>query len=220
MAEELGKIEKPLAENYKAGRKLYFVPLIFTAPDLPLNISLKFSTYWDQVETQISSLEAKLGPVKYVLHELLSETGEAGLKSLEQLNNACLSIIRNRIEKGATLETAEDADTLTELMDWSRCLSLGIQNKKVFSTIYQNYTDSNNKRNEAYSQKIDNLVKGDESCVVIMGEGHHVKFPADMQVFYIAPPALDEIKRWIREEEAKEQAKQDKQAEQPSQPEK
>jgi hypothetical protein len=105
-------------------------------------------------------------------------------------------------------------------MDWSRCLSLGIQNKKVFSTIYQNYTDSNNKRNEAYSQKIDNLVKGDESCVVIMGEGHHVKFPADMQVFYIAPPALDEIKRWIREEEAKEQAKQDKQAEQPSQPEK
>ncbi len=97
MAEELGKIEKPLAENYKAGRKLYFVPLIFTALDLLLNISLKFSTYWDQVETQISSLEAKLGPVKYVLHELLSETGEAGLKSLEQLNNACISIIRNRI---------------------------------------------------------------------------------------------------------------------------
>ena len=31
MSEELGKIEKPLAEDFKAGRKLYFVPLVFSS---------------------------------------------------------------------------------------------------------------------------------------------------------------------------------------------
>ena len=30
-------------------------------------------------------------------------------------------------------------------------------------------------------------------------EGHQVQFPSDIQVFYVAPPALDEIKRWLRD---------------------
>jgi hypothetical protein len=36
-----------------------------------------------------------------------------------------------------------------------------------------------------------------------MGEGHALHFPEDIQVFYIAPPALDEIRRWLRDQEAK-----------------
>jgi hypothetical protein len=34
-----------------------------------------------------------------------------------------------------------------------------------------------------------------------MRENHQVQFPPDVQVFYIAPPALDEIRRWLRERE-------------------
>ena len=213
MSEELGKIEKPLAEDFKSGRKLYFVPLVFSQPDLPLDISLKFSTYWDQVDSQIANLESKLGPVTYILHELVFESGEAGLKTLEQINSGSVSLVRSRMENGSKFEPAEDNDIITELMDWSRCLNLGLQNQKVFSTIYQNYTDANNRRNAFIAQKIDSLVKGDESCVLIMAEGHHVQFPANMQVFYVAPPALDEIKRWMREQEekrAKEQKDQEK----------
>ena len=33
MAEELGKIEKPAVEQFKQGRKLFFVPLIFSPPE-------------------------------------------------------------------------------------------------------------------------------------------------------------------------------------------
>lgn len=204
MSEELGKIEKPLAEDFKAGRKLYFVPLIFSSPDLPLDVSLKYSTYWDQVDSQIANLESKLGPVNYILHELVYESGDAGLKTLEQVSAGSVGLVRSRVEKGSKFEPAEDNEIITELMDWSRCLNLGLQNQKVFSTIYQFYTEANNKRNTFIQQKIDSLVKGDESCILIMAEGHHVKFPADMQVFYVAPPALDEIKRWLREQDEKQ----------------
>ena len=31
-----------------------------------------------------------------------------------------------------------------------------------------------------------------------MREGHQLQFPSDIEVFYVAPPALDEIKRWSR----------------------
>jgi hypothetical protein len=208
MSEELGKIEKPLAESFKAGRKLYFVPLVFSKPDLPLDMSLKFSEYWDQVESQIANLESKLGQVKYILHELVYASGEVGLKTLEQVNSGSLDLVRNRLEKGTVFEPAEDNEIMTELMDWSRCLSLGLQNQKVFSNIYQNYTDANSRRNTFISQKLDKLVKGDESCILIMAEGHHVQFPADMQVFYVAPPVLDFIKRWTRDQEAKERQNQ------------
>jgi hypothetical protein len=203
MSEELGKIEKPLAENFKAGRKLYFVPLIFGRADLPLDITLKFSTFWDQVESQIANLEDKLGRVTHIMHEMVPEDGDAGLKDLEQVSPGSIAMVRSRVEKGCLFEPVEDPEVIAELMDWSRCLGLGLQSQKVFSAVYQQYTDANNKRNDFIAQKIDSLVKPSESCILIMGEGHHVKFPADFQVFYVAPPALDEIKRWLREHEQK-----------------
>jgi hypothetical protein len=108
------------------------------------------------------------------------------------------------VDKGTLFEPAEDNEIITELMDWSRCLNLGLQNQKVFSTIYQSYTDANNKRNKAIAEKINTLLKGDESCILIMAENHHVQFPAGIQVFYVAPPGLDEIKRWMREQDEKQ----------------
>ena len=34
-----------------------------------------------------------------------------------------------------------------------------------------------------------------------MREGHQVQFPADIEVFYVSPPGLDDIKRWLRTKE-------------------
>jgi hypothetical protein len=36
-----------------------------------------------------------------------------------------------------------------------------------------------------------------------MAEGHHIQFPQDMRIFYVSPPSLDEIKRWLRDYETK-----------------
>ena len=213
MAEELGKIEKPAAAEYRSGKKILFVPLIFSTQELPVEYSEKCSRYWTQVDAQITNLEASLGPVTKIFHELVADEGEKGLKALEQLKINSYGLVSGRIQKGAVLKTTEDNDVLTELMDWSRCLSLGLQNQKVFSTIYASYTEANKKRYEAISQIIAASLTDNEACIVIMGENHRVQFPSDARVFYVAPPALDEVQRWLRDYESKIHSQQ--QAEEP-----
>jgi hypothetical protein len=201
MAEELGKIEKPSAENYRSGKKIFYVPLIFNTQEMPEEYSDKCARYWEQVDSQVYNLENSLGPVTKIFHELVSESADQGLKILVDLKINSHSLVKSRIQKGATLEVTEDNDILTELMDWSRCLSLGLQNKKVFSNVYSSYTEANKKRYEAISKNIAASLKDDEICLVILGDNHGVKFPDEARVFYIAPPALDEVKRWLRDYE-------------------
>jgi len=205
MSEELGKIEKPPAEEFKTGRKLYFVPLIYCQREPPTEYLAKFNKYWNQVENQISDLELKLGKVDRIYHELVPVGGEDGIKAIKELNDKSHQIIKNRLDKGAQLEATEQGELLTEFMDWSKCLVTGLQNQKVFDKIYQFYTEADKKRNEHIGRQIDETLKADEIGVLFMREGHQVQFPLDIQVFYVAPPALDEIERWLRYREAKSQ---------------
>ena len=201
MAEELGKIEKPPVEGFQKGRKLYLVPLIYCGEETPVEYLDKFHRYWEQVEKQINELELKLGSANRIYHELIPDGGEDGIKAIKELNERSHSIIRTCMDKGAQLEAVEDADLLTEFMDWSRCLVIGLQNQKVFTKVYESYLEVSKKRNEYIASKIDETLKADEIGVLLMRENHQVQFPQDLQIFYVAPPALDEIKRWIRERE-------------------
>ena len=203
MSQELGKIEKPPAEEFKKGRKLYFVPLIYCEKEPPAEYLEKFNNYWDQVENQVSSLELKLGRIDRIFHELISAGGEDGAKVIKDLNDRSYQIVENRLGKGTQLEATEEAELLTEFMDWSRCLLLGLQNQQVFTTVYEYYTEANKKRNEHIAKKIDETLKEDEVGILFMREGHQVQFPSDIKVFYVVPPALDEIKRWLRDQGTK-----------------
>jgi hypothetical protein len=203
MAEELGKIEKPPVANFKKGRKLYFVPLVYGGKDLPEEYLAKFNKYWEQVEKQIAELALKLGQVNRIYHELIAASGEDGMKTIEELSDRSHKIVRACLEKQAQLEAVEDNDILTEFMDWSRCLIIGLQNPKVVSQVYDSYVEIGKKRNEYIARKIDETLQENEIGILLMRENHQVQFPADVQVFYIAPPALDDIKRWLRENEGK-----------------
>ena len=201
MAQELGKIEKPSVEEYRAARKLFFVPLLFTPKQLEGELFEKVFKYWDQVEGQLTNLELKLGIVKKVYHELVPVGGEEGSKIIEELNSTSYGIVKARLDKGAELEPLEDADLLTESMDWTKCLAIGLQNQKVFDKVYEAYLQSQKKRNEHIAKMIDNTLKEGEIGILLMREGHQVQFPADIEVFYVSPPGLDEIKRWLRTRE-------------------
>lgn len=208
MSQELGKIEKPSVEEYRAARKLFFVPLLFTPRDIQGELFEMVFRYWDQVEAQLTSLELKLGIAKKVYHELVPVGGEEGGKIIEELNSTSYGIIKARLDKGADLEGLEDADLLTESMDWTRCLAVGLQNQKVFDKVYESYNQAQKKRNEHIAKMINDTLKESEVGILLMREGHQVQFPADIEVFYVSPPGLDEIKRWIRtkEVEAEEEA--------------
>ena len=203
MAEELGKIEKPPAEEFKKGRKLYFIPLIYRAEETPEEYLEKFDKYWQQVEKQVTELGSKLGKVNRIYHELIAVSGDEGGEAIKEISDKSHGIIQACREKGAQLEAVEEGDLLTEFMDWSRCLLTGLQNPKVVARVYESYLEVGKKRNEYMAAKIDETLEADEIGILLMRENHQVQFPSDIQVFYVAPPALDEIKRWLREHETK-----------------
>lgn len=203
MAEELGKINKPPLDSFKKGRKLFFIPLLFTDPESPEDYAEKFNHYWEQVTKQIDELAGKLGAVSRIYHELIAEAGPAGSKTIGELNEKSAKIVGELLNKKAQLEALEESNILTEFMDWHRCLLIGLQNPGVAAKVYEAYLETGKKRNERIARRIDETLKADEIGVLLMRENHQVQFPADIQIFYIAPPALDEIKRWLRERELK-----------------
>jgi guanylate kinase len=87
-------------------------------------------------------------------------------------------------------------------MDWSRCLAIGLQNQGVIFRVYGFYTEANKKRNDYITKHLDETLGADETGLLFMREGHQIQFPADVQVFYVSPPSLDEIHRWFRDRES------------------
>ena len=201
MSQELGKIEKPSVEEFKTGRKLYFVPLIYGNKGLPTDYLKIFNKYWKQVDDQISDLELKLGPINRIYHELITSSGEDGLKGLKNLSEKSYKIANKRVKNGSQLEATEDIELLTEFMDWNRCLSIGLQNQKVLEKIYESYTEASKNREGFILNHIDETLKVNGIGLLFMGEKYKIKFPAEVEVFYVSPPALDEIKRWLRNQE-------------------
>ncbi|MBI2906880.1 MAG: hypothetical protein HYX92_04390 [Chloroflexi bacterium] len=202
MSEELGRIQKPSAEEFKVKRKLYFIPLVFSPRDPEAELTRRLDEYWEQARGQVASLEDKLGAVRKVFHELAPSGGAEGAKAIEELNKGSYRIVEAMLAKGAELQPIEDSDLLTEFMDWSRCLSVGLQNRRVLQRVYESYTEADKKRNSFIQKRIDESLKEDEVGILLMREGHQVQFPLDIEVFYVAPPALDQIKRWLRERDA------------------
>jgi hypothetical protein len=162
MAEELGKIEKPAVEDFKKGRKLFFVPLIYRTEDSPEEYLAIFTRYWEQVAAQINELSTKLGKIKRVYHELVAAAGDEGYKAIEGLSENSHRIALSCREKQAELEALEDSDILTEFMDWSRCLLIGLQNPRVVTKVYEAYQEAARKRTEQIAAKINETLKANE----------------------------------------------------------
>ena len=155
------------------------------------------------MEEQVANLEIKLGKVVRVYHELVPIGGTEGFEAIKELNERSYQAIKSRLDKGAQLEAVEESELLTAFIDWNRCLAVGLQNREVFIKVYEAYSEASKKRNEHIARQIDETLKAEEVGVCFMREGHQVQFPSDIQVFYVAPPSLDELKRWLRDREPK-----------------
>jgi hypothetical protein len=210
MSETLGKMDKPEVAQFKNGRKLFFVPLIFTPVEREAALSELTAKYWDEVESHLANLESKLSDIKKIYHELLS--GNEGIETLEDMSIGSYKIAMDMISKGAVLTDIEDKGVLEEYMEWGRCLSLDLRSPVVFAKVFEAYQEAQRKRNEHIARRIDETLQTDESAVLFMREGHHVQFPTDIQVFYVAPPSLDTIQRALRERQEKTYRKEARRA--------
>ncbi len=203
MTQNLGKIEKPEAESFKGERKLYFIPLLLAGREAPPDFQQLVEKYWKEIDSQVTNLETKLGRADRIYHELVSGKVEEALIVVQEISAVSYSIIKARLDKGASFEAVEETELLTEFTDWGKCLSSGLQSQNVFDQVYKSYNEALKKRNVHIAERIENTLKDGETGILLMREGHQVQFPADIQVFYVSPPSLDEIKRWFRNREDK-----------------
>jgi len=209
MAAELGRIDKPEAGSFKQGRKLLVVPLIYLGEDAPPDYTEKFDLYWRQATEHVANLETKIGTVNRVYHESISRGGEDGLKIMERLNAKSCQIARQECQNNAELEAVEDKELAEESIDWERCLLIGFMSDKVAMKVSEFYVEASKKRYEYIGKRIDETLKADEVAVLFIREGHPVQFPKDIEVFSVAPPALDEVHRWLRDRALKKEPEDD-----------
>jgi hypothetical protein len=208
MAEELGKIEKPEAGQFTNKRKLCLIPLLYSWESAPTEYIQKLELYWRQVREQVVNLESKIGKATRVYHESLTAGGEDGLKILERLNPPSKQITQEKCQNGAQLEVIEDQELVEESMDWERHLFMGFISEKVAKTVSTFFTEASHRRYDYIAKRINETLQESEAAILIIREGHMVQFPADIEVFIVAPPALDEIHRWLRDRSRAEEEKE------------
>ena len=216
MTTPLSQMPKPEAGQYKNDRKLFLVPTFMFPPATPKEGLELLDRYWSEVRDHVNNLESSLGQVVRVYHEAMYVNGNDGMVALEQLNPQGYSFIRVMIESSATLETTEDQEALKKTSDWQqeasewqRFMSFALMSQaKVASKIapmasegYQEsvkeYQEFNKRRYEYIGSRIDETLNEGEAGILFIQENHQVQFPSDLQVFYVSPPGLDAIKRWI-----------------------
>ena len=199
MVDEIGKIEKPEAEQFIAGKKIYVVPLVFKSKESPLEYVAKIGLYWSQVKEHINKLEEKIGKTKHIYHEAVAAGGEEGIKLLEEFNPDVCELIKGRCQAGAVLEAAEDKALLDECLDWERFIMMGFMSEKVAEQVSRSYREATEKRYAHFIQSIEKTLKAGEAGIVFIREGNWLQFPKDIEIFSVTPPALDEVHRWLRE---------------------
>lgn len=200
MAEPLGRIEKPEAKEFTSKRKLYLVPLLFTGKNAPEGYTEKYQRYWEQVSEQLANLEAKLGRVEHIYHESVYQAGREGLEAIQKLNTDSGQVVKEKSEAGALIENVEDKALAEECLDWERFILIGFISQKVAQMVSELYVKALRQRYEHLARQIDETLEADQAGLLFIREGHLAQFPKDIEVFSVAPPALDEIHRWQREQ--------------------
>ena len=201
-AQPLGQVERPPADQFQGKRRLLLVPLMFAPPGAQegeiSDGQAIYERYWDQVRTQVDALAAGLGGLHHVYHESLVEGGEEGLSQLLMADPHVHAMIQVRCQAGATLEATESIDLVTETIDLQRCLMVPFTNDGVATRIQEWLAESTRNRYQHIARQIDRTLQSDETGLLLINERHQVQFPTDIEVFYIAPPALDEYRRWVQ----------------------
>jgi hypothetical protein len=122
------------------------------------------------------------------------------------MDRRCHAFVQAKSQAGATLEATEDEEVLGETLDLQRCLMLPFTSNNVATKLHEWFTDGVRRRYEHVSKQIDDTLGENEVGLLIINERHQVQFPADVEVFFVAPPTLDEFRRWLDGWIAKQQA--------------
>ena len=89
-------------------------------------------------------------------------------------------------------------EILAENLDLQRCLMQPLLSPVVAARLQEWFNEANHRRYEFVADAIDTTLGEDETGLLLINERHQVQFPTDIEVIYIAPPALDEFRSWLQ----------------------
>jgi len=217
MTQEIGRIQRPAVERYRGRRKLLLVPLVYAPSTDDEEGAEVLQRYWDQMQTQVATLADALGGLQRVYHESLTEGGDQGLEHLTAVDQRSHGFVQAKVQEGATLEATEDPELLVETLDLQRFLMMPLTSQKVAVKVREWFSESNKSRYEHIAGRIDATLGEDQVGLLMISEGHQVQFPADIEVFYVSPPALDDFRSWLQRWVARQQERRQGLAEETSQ---
>ena len=212
MSQPLSQFEKPSAEGYEGTRKVFLVPNYVLPPGVPEEGVALMERYWSEVRDAVANLERSLGQASRIYHEMVYVEGDEAMEMLESFNPHGSVFIQAMRSGSATLEALEDRETVEEHVDWQRVLSIGLVSHNATTTAIEGFNDTLQQRFKKIAERVDETLQDGESAVLFIREDHGVQFASDIQVFYVAPPALESLKQWmdyqIKEQNAAMQAEQ------------
>tara|TARA_B110000438_G_scaffold286237_1_gene317249 strand:+ start:315 stop:1049 length:735 start_codon:yes stop_codon:yes gene_type:complete len=195
--EELGKIKKPNAEKV-LGKKKAFICVLLQAPqEASKELHDLIFNYWEAVDKNISNLEEKTGVVKKIFVEGIPGTGEDVAINLKEASLGAWNITEERRKTGAEFSELENLEILQKVIDWSKCLNVGLTNRGVAEKISEELKNESQARIEYIKSSLDKNIKDGESVIIFTGN-QEISIPNDIEKFIISPPELDLVAQWVK----------------------
>jgi len=167
--EEIGKIQKPKADKV-IGKKKAFICVLLQAPqEASKELHDLIFKYWEAVDKNISTLEEKTGIVKKIFVEGIPGKGEDVAMNLKEASLGAWNVIEERRKTGAEISELENLENLQKVIDWSKCLNVGLTNRSVAEKISEELKKASEERFKFIEKSLnDNLLEG-ESAIIFTG---------------------------------------------------
>tara|TARA_B100000579_G_scaffold199256_1_gene162944 strand:+ start:6781 stop:7503 length:723 start_codon:yes stop_codon:yes gene_type:complete len=212
MSDEIGKIQKPSSKDIIGKRKAFICVLLQAPPEASKELHDLIQKYWVAIDTNITNLEEKTGAVKRIFIEGIPGKGEDVSISLKEASLGAWNILQERLSSGAQFEEFENLEILQKVIDWSKCLNVGLSNRSVAEKISEELKKESESRINYINNSIDKNLKDGESCIIFTGN-QEIELPEGVEKFIISPPELDTVAQWVKNAQAAMEAQMKEQFE-------
>lgn len=180
-----------------AKRILYLIPYVASSrPEAEEHALVE--EYWHEAVEEVERLSVG-APVRHIFHEGSISSGQEALAVLEQGNASGFRYLKRLLEACAQLEPTEDVESLKATLDLHRCMSVVQASDKVAERLMHWFEETRKERYQGIAQKVNGALRTGGSGVLVISPDHQVQFAQDIDVVYVAPPALDRLTRWLRD---------------------
>ncbi|MBA47065.1 MAG: hypothetical protein CL893_03150 [Dehalococcoidia bacterium] len=212
MSDEIGKIQKPSSKDMIGKRKAFVCVLLQAPPEASKDLHDLIQKYWEAVDSNITNLEEKTGVVKRIFIEGIPGKGEDVSISLKEASLGAWNILQDRVSSGAQFEEFENLEILQKVIDWSKCLNVGLTNRSVAEKISEELKKESESRINHINKSIDENLGDGEACIIFTGN-QEIELPEGVEKFIISPPELDTVAQWVKNAQAAMEAQMKEQFE-------